>query len=94
MLQQTCQDSLMQALRILFPTLQEFINTSVLEVLISCVGRGGRGGGVGVISGALLYIRDDFKVVDDSTILQVRFSSSLASANLLQLDFPPWNSYF
>lgn len=41
-----------------------------------------------MISGALLYIRDDFKVVDNSTILQVRFSISLASANLIQLDIP------
>lgn len=42
---------------------------------------------VGVISGALLYIRDDFKSVDKKTILQVsiykfRFSSETLTFNL------------
>lgn len=42
-----------------------------------------------MISGALLYIRDDFKVVDNSTILQVRFSIFLGKCKLNSTRFFP-----
>lgn len=38
---------------------------------------------IGVISGALLYIRDDFKQVERSTVLQVQFACFLLKYRII-----------